>query len=318
MNDFEGGGDVNVIEEVQVNDVALPVTDKSVNVPVPVNSDFTLSELGEKSYNSLDDVPTEFPPEEHEHGDDKINLSNTYTSGNFEDLKTQREVNDFMNDFEGGGGHEIFSQEDETTLTQRDNLRFKGYLKATDNIPDTEVDIDEEQLDNLDIDRFLLNDEKIKIKLSTGKLLRGVGGIAEEVDLIEGLNKVPVGDGLGGYNEVDTLGIFDILTATATEDGQLIFTNIDDNSISQLPAGYVIENIVIKETERENVSISIGSILAGTDIVNEEPVNAGGEILARLGKVFFSTTLNQSLYVSSRNWGNASITIKIFIKKIWL
>jgi len=270
--------------------------------------------------------------------DTELSLSETYT-GNLSGATTQKDANDVLDAFEGGGGHEIYSQDDETAVTQRDKLRFKGFLKASDNASDeeTEVEVDDAQIDNLDTSRFIVNEEVVKIKLTTGKYLKGVGGIAVEKTASEILSedfstdrfqtysgksdlkltdgKVWVGDLNDVPEEVDVVSVFDILTATATEDGQLSFTNIDSNSVSVLGAGYVIENIILKSADDVG-DISIGTTSSGTDVVDGETVN-DNEVLATLGKTFFSTTTTQKLYVSSTAWGSGTLTLKIFIKKVW-
>ena len=66
LSGIETGAQVNIIESISVDNSALTITNKSVNIDlsnkadvsdIPTNSDFTLAGLSEKSYNSLTDKP---------------------------------------------------------------------------------------------------------------------------------------------------------------------------------------------------------------------------------------------------------------------
>jgi len=71
-------------------------------------------------------------------------------------------------------------------------------------------------------------------------------------------------------DEAETMNMFNLLTATGvTSNGQLSFNDVDGNTITQIPAGWKITEVIIKETETEDAGdISLGTTALGTDIVN--------------------------------------------------
>jgi len=101
-------------------------------------------------------------------------------------------------------------------------------------------------------------------------------------------------------------------------------TSIASNKLldDECTAKYLIDTIIIKETGGEYAGfISIGTTAQGNDIVDSIEVSANNFINCPLGKEVFSTTVDQSLYVSSTEsvtdgtWSTGTISVYLAIKK---
>lgn len=85
-----------------------------------------------------------------------------------------------------------------------------------------------------------------------------------------------------------------------------------------LPINAVIRDILIQETAGNAVTggVSIGTTLAGTDVVTAQTVNASSLNFvtdATLLKCWFSTTVPQTLYIGAVvSWNSASINVTIY------
>ena len=82
-----------------------------------------------------------------------------------------------------------------------------------------------------------------------------------------------------------------------------------------LPANGVLLNAVVRETAGHAVTISLGTTLGGTDITTAAvDVPASGLVLISLlslGKIWFSATATQAIYVTSAAWSSASVNVEI-------
>jgi len=83
-----------------------------------------------------------------------------------------------------------------------------------------------------------------------------------------------------------------------------------------VPKGYKIESIFFRETNGGAATVNIGSTSGGNDVVNGLSVIATCGGLATIVKDFFSTTSDQKLYVSSPDWGTASVDLIFRMKKV--
>ncbi len=100
------------------------------------------------------------------------------------------------------------------------------------------------------------------------------------------------------------------------KDGQNGITG--DTTLTDIaPAGYRIKSIYWKETAGGSATVNIGTTASGTDVVNGLSVTANGEGLATISKDFFSSSSDQTLYISSADWsGVPSIDLIFVFEKI--
>lgn len=219
----------------------------------------------------------------------------------------------------GGGGHEIYNGTDITPLTQRDGLRFEGYLQATDDAGNNEtvVDLSSTAITPTEISRFDENGSgNIDLKIAENKLLTGTaGGFATELSFAqEGILGLDINNEVKEFEAVE---IYNILKEDAvTANKQLALTDIAGSS-SNVKAKFEISAIVVQNTTANAVTINIGSVALGTDVANTVPIGANATLKLPLGTTFFSTTLGQNLFISSSSWNSASINIHVTISKIW-
>lgn len=222
--------------------------------------------------------------------------------------------------FASGGGHEIYNGTDVTPLTQRTDLRFKGYIEAVDDAINSEtvVDLSSSAITPTETTRFGTN-------------------VSGNVDLKIAQNRIPTGDANGfateytassecllGLNassqilEFEAVEIYNILKEeNITADKQLALLDINGNS-ANVKAKFEISAIVVQNTTANAVTINIGSADLGTDVVNSFELEASSPpIKLPLGKTFFSTTSGQNLFISSGSWNSANINIHVTISKIW-
>ena len=119
----------------------------------------------------------------------------------------------------GGGGHEIYSSTGATALTQREKLRFTGYLSATDdNInQETIIELDETQLTNFNSTDIIDINGTFKLSLEEDHLYFGnVQGLAEQKTLNE---------------------IFDNASKIV---GTIFIVGVDNKLQLNVPQGYII------------------------------------------------------------------------------
>jgi hypothetical protein len=280
----------------------------------------------------------------------------------------------------GGGGHEIYSQEEITPVEQRKSLRFKGFLQAIDNpaTEETEVEIDDALTstfgdvvevivkveDDDSLGRNLVDDEWTNLIFDRDgeEGQRGYYGdwyyeciqpnqwvrypankdikqlFHTDVDVIASLedesnwtsdneydpddlpenlddavlyvNKnfyvstlyVIINAGSGDVARIRTYtsSINRLSQIDIEEHGILVLEDINGVSHNGCPSVYAIDSIIIKETEDvEAGDISIGTTTGGNDVVDGVTLGALSEVFAPIGSQFFSTTVNQNLYISS-------------------
>jgi len=215
-------------------------------------------------------------------------------------------------------GAQIYNGTDITPLTKRNKLRFSGYLEAVDDAGDaeTQVDLSSTALKESNIARFALNSsDEVDLVIPENKLLTGdSNGFATTLTGTSGSLI-----GLGASNqvqEVTTIEAFNILKETGiTADKTLDLIGIDTLS-SNVKATFAIDEILLINTTANSVTVSVGSTALGTDVVNAVVVGANATVLCSLGTRYFSSTVNQDLYISSGAWNSANITISVTVKKI--
>jgi len=216
------------------------------------------------------------------------------------------------------GGHEIYSQTSTTALPQQPALRFKGYLEAVDDAVNSEsvVDLSSTALKESNIDRFALNgSDEVDLKITENTILTGdSNGFATTLTGTEGSVL-----GFGASNEVQEFTAFEafnILKETGIiADKTLALTGIDTVA-SNVKATFAIDEILLINTTANSVTVNVGSTALGTDVVNAVVVGANATVLCGLGTRYFSSTVNQDLYISSGSWNSANLTISVTVKKI--
>jgi hypothetical protein len=96
--------------------------------------------------------------------------------------------------------------------------------------------------------------------------------------------------------------------------GTAIVANAQIGSTA-LPANGVLLNAVVRETAGHAVSVSLGTTSGGTDITTTAiavPANGLTFIsILNLGKIWFSATATQAIFVSSAAWSSASVNVEI-------
>lgn len=219
----------------------------------------------------------------------------------------------------GGGGHEIYNGTDVTPLTQRTDLRFKGYIEAVDDAINSEtvVDLSSSAITPTEISRFDENGSgNIDLKIQENKLLTGnVNGFATELTFAqEGILGLDVNNEV---KEFEVVEIYNILKEDAvTGNKQLALLDINGTSANIKPK-FEISAIAVQNTTANAVTINIGSTALGTNVANTVLIGANATLKLPLGTTFFSTTLGQNLFISSSSWNSASINIHVTISKIW-
>ena len=217
------------------------------------------------------------------------------------------------------GGHEIYSQTGTTALPQQPALRFKGYLEAVDDAVNSEsvVDLSSTALKESNVLRFGLNvSSEVDLKITENTLLTGdSNGFATTLTGTEGSLI-----GFGASNEVqefEAIEVYNILKEeNITADKTLALLDISGIS-SNIKAKFNVDTIAFQNNTANSVTVNVGTTAGGTDVVNALVIGANALVLAPLGTTFFSTTLGQTLYISSGSWNSADIDIHVKVSKIW-
>jgi len=85
------------------------------------------------------------------------------------------------------------------------------------------------------------------------------------------------------------------------------------------PKGYKLESILFENTTANVVTggIKVGTTAGGTDVVTAATVGANAEGLMTLAKDFFSTSVDQTLYIDAVTaWNSASINLTFRFRKV--
>ena len=250
------------------------------------------------------------------HSDQRVQVSGLANN----DVLTWNDTNQrWQNAQPEGGGHEIYNGTDLTPLPERAGLRFKGYLEAVDEAGDDEtvVDLSSTAITPAETTRFAENGSgNIDLKILQNRLPTGdVNGFATEytasAECIIGL------DASSEIKEFEVVEIYNILKEEGvTADKTLVLTDINGNS-ANVKAKFEISAIVVQNTTANAVTINIGSTSLGTDVVNAFALGASETKKLPLSTTFFSTTIGQTLFISSGSWNSASLNIHVTISKIW-
>jgi len=95
--------------------------------------------------------------------------------------------------------------------------------------------------------------------------------------------------------------------------------NISSNATlaSAVPAGYEITSIIIEETSGNAVTgdVDIGTTNGGTEIVSSEAVGSNALVSATLIDTIYSLVSHQAVYITSTNWGSATVSVYISLQK---
>jgi hypothetical protein len=216
-------------------------------------------------------------------------------------------------------GQSIYNGVDVSPLTKRNKLRFSGYLEAVDDAvaEETQVDLSSTALKESNVLRFGVNgSNEVDLKITENTILTGdSNGFATTLTGTEGSLI-----GFGASNEVQEFTAFEafnILKETGiTADKTLALIGIDTVG-SNLKATFAIDEILLINTTANSVTVNVGSTALGTDIVNAVVVGANATVLCGLGTRYFSSTVNQDLYISSGSWNSANLTISVTVKKVY-
>jgi len=216
-------------------------------------------------------------------------------------------------------GQNIYNGTDVSPLTKRNKLRFSGYLEAVDDAIDeeTQVDLSSTALKESNVARFGLNgSDEVDLKIVENTLLTGdSNGFATTLTGTEGSLI-----GFGASNEVqefEAIEVYNILKEeNITADKTLALLDISGIS-SNIKAKFNIDTIAFQNNTANSVTVNVGTTVGGTDVVNALVIGANALVLAPLGTTFFSTTLGQTLYISSALWNSADIDIHVKVSKIW-
>ena len=89
------------------------------------------------------------------------------------------------------------------------------------------------------------------------------------------------------------------------------------NCIFTIPAGFQLMQAAIKSINGNGVSIKLGTTQGTNDILSGVPMDIPANTLVTNGTITtqFSTTEDQTVYLSSSNWNNASISILLICIK---
>ena len=109
----------------------------------------------------------------------------------------------------------------------------------------------------------------------------------------------------------------------AEEDAPALLT-FSANGTAEIPAGYAIDGIYLKNTTANIVTggIKIGTTAGGTDVVASMGASGSTEYFthgdATILKRFFSRTLAQTLYVQAVTaWNAATIEMKFALRRLF-
>jgi len=101
------------------------------------------------------------------------------------------------------------------------------------------------------------------------------------------------------------------------DENMLTETITGDSQLEDLPKGYMIEYVLIEETNGGTVTIKLGTTAGGTDIIASQAVSASG--FTSVDVVFVnSLTSATNLFIQDTGggWGTASINVRVIMKKI--
>jgi len=203
------------------------------------------------------------------------------------------------------GHYSIFINSTDNKLTLKDS---SGNLTPL---------IDNTALKESNIDRFALNgSDEVDLKITENTILTGdSNGFATTLTGTEGSL---IGFGAGNeVQEFTAFEAFNILKETGiTADKTLALTGIDTLG-SNVKATFAIDEILLINTTANSVTVNVGSTALGTDVVNAVVVGANATVLCSLGTRYFSSTVNQDLYISSGSWNSANLTISVTVKKVY-
>lgn len=106
---------------------------------------------------------------------------------------------------------------------------------------------------------------------------------------------------------IKDIGRFDLRSAGALT-GNVELVDI-------VPAGYLLDKVIIKETAGNTCSVKGGSSLANDDLWTAEAVSANGILNIGIG-MMFSVTLPQSVFLTFTAGSGYSVDIYLTINKI--
>jgi len=95
--------------------------------------------------------------------------------------------------------------------------------------------------------------------------------------------------------------------------------NTTENRSVSVPAGYVINQIIIQNTTANLVTINIGTTDGGSDVVSGLIVaisSLGALLDSLILKRVFNLAASQTLYITSLNWNSASLNVYIKLEKL--
>lgn len=119
------------------------------------------------------------------------------------------------------------------------------------------------------------------------------------------------GGGTAKKADSDTYPTSSILMRTSYQ-----LDNITENKTltSVVLAGTTATTIYFKNTSANAVTVSLGTILGGTDLVNAQVI-APGQIVTVTYNNEFSSDADQDLFLHSANWNGANINLKLNFEK---
>ena len=83
-----------------------------------------------------------------------------------------------------------------------------------------------------------------------------------------------------------------------------------------VPAGYMVEMVSFAETAGHDVSIDLGTTVAGSEIVSTLDITANGVMNYTCTYNKDTTYGTFNLYISSLAWGGASLDVYIILRKV--
>ena len=93
--------------------------------------------------------------------------------------------------------------------------------------------------------------------------------------------------------------------------------NVKENSkLATILAGYKLTSIEFLSQNVNDVTISIGTTVDGSDIISSLLITGNMAISVRKDYIKDNNASSFDLYISSTNWNNASLNISIITNKI--
>lgn len=92
---------------------------------------------------------------------------------------------------------------------------------------------------------------------------------------------------------------------------------VADGSIGTIPAGFMLQGIIISEINGGVVEINIGTVAGGNDIINAYAIGAGTLTTLNINTTY-SLTAAQQIFISDTGagWGTSKLNVILLLRAI--